>query len=118
MIKVNEDYSGYSAVYTYARKLKIKDDELVFDLEDIYEDIDGGDDESSYKYYEGQTISDILDNCPEEMVISCLKSILNCAFDSDVIGLNRLQKPSLGAIFIQSRSFFLAFLKNNYFCKS
>ncbi len=89
--KVKEDYSGYSAVYTYARKIKIKDDELVFDLEDIYEDIDGGEDVSSYRYYEDQTISEILDSCPEEMVISGLKSILNCAFDSDVVGLNRLK---------------------------
>jgi len=64
---------------------------LVFDLEDIYEDNDGGWEEKGY--HEDQTISDILYTCPEEMVKSCLKGILHDAFNSDyydVIGLNRL----------------------------
>ena len=89
--KDNEDYSGMSGVRTFARKIKIKDDELVFDLEDIYEDNDGGWEERGY--YEDQTIDDILHTCPESMVISCLKGILSSAFNSDyydVIGLNRL----------------------------
>ena len=89
--KSNEDYSGDSVVRTYARKIKIKDEELVFDLEDIYDDFNGGLEERGS--YENQTISDILNTCPEEKVISCLKSILSCAFNSDcydVIGLNRL----------------------------
>ena len=89
--KDNEDYSGMSGVRTYARKIKIKDDELVFDLEDIYDDNDGGWEERGY--YEDQTISEILDKCPESMVISCLNGILQYAFDTDcydVIGLNRL----------------------------
>ena len=87
----DEDYSGMSGVRTFARKIKIKDDELVFDLEDIYDDIDGGWEERGN--YENQTISKILDKCPESMVISCLKGILSSAFNSvhyDVIGLNRL----------------------------
>jgi hypothetical protein len=64
---------------------------LVFDLEDIYEDNDGGWEEKGY--HEDQTISEILDKCPEEMVMSGLKEILQYAFDTDcydVIGLNRL----------------------------
>lgn len=89
--KDNEDYSGMSGVFTFARKIKIKDDELVFDLEDIYDDTDGGWEERGS--YENQTISKILDKCPEARVISCLKDILSYAFNSDyydVIGLNRL----------------------------
>ena len=89
--KVNNDYSGYSSIVTYARKIKIKGDELVFDLEDKYEDDDGGSEERGY--YEDQTISDILYTCSEERVLSCLKDILSYAFESDdlgVIGLNRL----------------------------
>ena len=89
--KVNDDYSGYSSVHTYARKIKIKDDELVFDLEDIYEDNDGGWEDKGYQ--EDQTISEILDKCPEEMVMSGLKDILHYAFNCDtydVIGSNRL----------------------------
>ena len=90
--KVNDDYLGFSSVYTYARKIKIKGDELVFDLEDKYEDDNGGSEERDY--YEDQTISDILYTCSEERVISCLKDILSYAFDTDdcndVIGLNRL----------------------------
>lgn len=89
--KVNGDYSGFSRVLTFARKIKIKDDELVFDLEDIYDDIKGGWEERGS--YENQTISDILFSCSEAEVISCLKDILSEAFNSDhydVIGLNRL----------------------------
>ena len=91
--KDNEDYSGMSGVITYARKIRIKDDELVFDLEDQYEDIDGGWEEQGY--YEDQDIECILRTCSEAMVISCLKSILSYAFDHeyyDLIGLNKLQK--------------------------
>jgi len=89
--KVNDDYSGYSSVHTYARKIKIKGDELVFDLEDIYEDNDGG--WGVKGEHEDQTISEILDKCPEEMVMSGLKNILHYAFNCDtydVIGSNRL----------------------------
>jgi hypothetical protein len=89
--KVNDDYSGYSSVHTYARKIKIKGNELVFDLEDIYEDNDGGWEDKGY--HEDQTISEILDKCPEEMVMSGLKEILHYAFNCDtydVIGSNKL----------------------------
>jgi len=89
--KDSDDYSGMSGVRTYARKIKIKDDELVFDLDEIYDDCDGGWEERGH--YEDQTIDDILRTCPEEMVLSCLNGILSNAFDTDyydVIGLNKL----------------------------
>ena len=91
VFKFTDEYSGYSAVSTYARKIKIKDDELVFDLEDIYDDYDGNWEKRGS--YEDQTISDILNTCPEEIVISCLNGILSSAFDTDyydVIGLNKI----------------------------
>jgi len=87
-----DDYSGYSGTSAYIRKVKVKDGNVVFDIEVVYEDIDGG--WESKGYYEDQTIYDVLNTCPEEMVIKGLNGVLEYALKEndyyDIIGLNKL----------------------------
>lgn len=52
----NESYDGESCTYTAIRKVWLDGDELLFDLEDIRQTLDGGYEE--LKSYLGQTIQD------------------------------------------------------------
>ncbi len=91
IFNMNIDYSGDSGVDTLVRKIKVKDDDLFFDLETVYSDTEGG--WESTGYYEDQDIKHILLSCPEKMVLDGLKGIINIVFDSDyydIIGLNKL----------------------------
>ena len=91
-IHINEDYSGYSSTDTYIRKIKLKDDDIVFDIETVYEDNDGG--YESTGYYEDQSMERILQSCSEDWVIDGLKAVIKYALTEngyyDIIGLNRL----------------------------
>lgn len=89
---IQNSYNGYSSICLYARKIKIKDNKLLFDVCEEYEDLDGGWEERGF--YEDQSIEDLLRICQEEYVVKCLKGILESAFESEcykVIELNRMR---------------------------
>ena len=87
-------YSGYSGTISYIRKIKVKDGNVVFDIEEVYDDVDGG--MESMGYYADQTLDDVLRTCPEEMVITGLNAVLEYALTEnesyDIIGLNRIDQ--------------------------
>ncbi len=90
---MKEVQGGYSYFTTYVRKIKIKDDELVFDLEEIEADDDG--DHEIVRSEENMSIDVITDSAHSDntrTALRCLKSILDNAFDEEdplVIELNK-----------------------------
>ena len=88
------DYSSISGTSAYIRKVKVKDGNVVFDIEEVYEDADGG--WESRGDYEDQTIDDVLHTCSEEMVLNGLNAVLEYGLNEDsyydIIGLNKLNQ--------------------------
>jgi len=91
---VKEVQVGDSWFTTYVRKIKIKDDELVFDLEEIEANDDSGYSETvgSDENMSIDVITDSAHSDNTKTVLRCLKSILDYAFDEDnpdIIELNK-----------------------------
>ena len=91
---VKEVQVGDSWFTTYVRKIKIKDDDLVFDLEEIEANDDSGYSETvgSDENMSIDVITDSAHSDNTKTVLRCLKSILDYAFDEDnpdIIELNK-----------------------------
>ena len=89
-----DGYSGYSRTSEFIRKVKVKDGNVVFDVESVYEDDNVG--WESKGYYEDQTMDDVLQTCPEETVLTGLNAVLKYALTEneyyDIVGLNQLNQ--------------------------
>lgn len=91
---IRESFNGFSATHIIARKLRIKDDVLLFDVSEMYEDLK--DNYEDLQYYKELTIEDILDKCNKEMVEDCLYYILHYMKHEyeycDIIKLNKIMQ--------------------------
>ena len=70
----NESYDGESCTYTAIRKVWLDGDELLFNLEDIRQTIDGGYEE--LKSYLGQTIQDFQDRFDDKEIQMRIDAII------------------------------------------
>ena len=86
-INYNDSYNGFSSVYTKVRKINIQDGNVLFDLEEIYEDNNG--EYESKGYYADQSIDRILSICKKDTVESGFERILNYLSDETLIKLNK-----------------------------
>ncbi len=86
-INYNDSYNGFSSVYTKVRKINIQDGNVLFDLEEIYEDNNG--EYESKGYYADQSIDRILSTCKKDTVESGFERILNYLSDETLIKLNK-----------------------------
>jgi len=88
-----ELFSHSEEKYLYARKLRIKDDILLFDVSERFLYSNG--DEEDLNYYKENTIENIINKCPKEMVEKCLENIISNFFDTDyhdIIELNKIMQ--------------------------
>lgn len=87
-VHMNDSYDGFSRESTCVRKIRIKDDNVVFDLEIYYEDDNGN--EEIKGTYENQTIDDITSHGQEDVIIDALNSIIDNGLNDDyIVKLNR-----------------------------
>lgn len=84
--KLASTYDGGLRIAILPRAMHIVDDELLFDIEDEKDTMDG-DLETLWEFPE-ETVDAIVNSCGVEAVIKCLKSIRDYAFDPDVVSLN------------------------------
>lgn len=87
------DENSTSGYYRYPRTMRIKNDELLFDYEYVYEENEVG--TEIIESFENKTIEEIVLQNGEEQVISCLESILEYAFDEGTTELNKMRLEKL-----------------------
>ena len=86
---MSETYAGETRNFVAPRKIHVDDDELLFDIEEVQETMDG--DMNTIGEYEQQAIDDLVERYGTEAVKKCLESIYSYAFGSncyDVAALN------------------------------
>lgn len=84
---LHETFNGEERTFTTPRKIKIKGNDLLIDLEEVKEYNEG--EEEVLGYYESQSVDALLERFETSDIEKCFTEILNLTFDSDVISLNQ-----------------------------
>lgn len=84
---MHETYNGEERTFIAPRKIKIKGDDLLIDLEEVKEYNEG--EEEVLGYYESQSVDALLERFETSDIEKCFTEILNLTFDSDIISLNQ-----------------------------
>ena len=81
---------GYWAVYTVVRRIKVKKNALLFDVEEYYSTIDGGNMGIEPVLYKDLSVNDLVRYCGEEGVKDCVDCIFSYIKDEEIVALNKL----------------------------
>ena len=80
---------GYWAIYAVVRRVKVKKNVLLFDVEEYYSTIDGGNMNMEPELYKDLSISDLIRNCGEEGVKECVEGLCDYIQDEYIVALNK-----------------------------
>lgn len=84
---LHETFNGEERTFIAPRKIKIKGNDLLIDLEEVKECNEG--EEEVLGYYESQSVDALLERFETSNIENCFTEILNLTFDSDIISLNQ-----------------------------
>lgn len=85
-----ETFNGEERTFIAPRKIQIKGDDLLIDLEEVKEYNEG--EEEVLGYYESQSVNDLLEKFETSNIEKCFTEILDHTFNSDIISLNQLEE--------------------------
>lgn len=88
--ELHETYNGEELTYIAPRKIQIKGDDLLIDLQEFKEYANGDFDELGY--YESQSVNDLLERFETSNIEKCFTAILDHTFNSKIISLNQLEE--------------------------
>lgn len=106
---LSETYNGDERTFVAPRKVRITNDNLLIDLEEVKENCDG--DVDILGYYENQSVDALLERYNASKVEECLTQILNHTFDSDIISLNQPEEEEGNVEVEKSEGEIVALLK-------
>ena len=78
----------YWAIYAVVRKVKVKKNVLLFDVEEYYSTVDGGDMGMKSELYTDLSANHLIRVCGEELVKQCVESIAVSIRNEDIVRLN------------------------------
>lgn len=87
---LHETFNGEERTFIAPRKIKIKGDDLLIDLEEVKEYNEG--EEEVLGYYESQSVDALLERFETSDIEKCFTEILAHTFNSDVISLNQSEE--------------------------
>lgn len=87
---LHENFNGEERTFIAPRKIKIKGDDLLIDLQEVKEYNEG--EEEVLGYYESQSVDALLERFETSDIEKCFTEILAHTFNSDIISLNQQEE--------------------------